>query len=164
MTYSEPQPFTINKPAKTDDDYLRSVCVHECAHAAACRKVGGYGLPEVWPNQDGIVENKPWAGHCAYPGVVRDRDLRLIGLAGSVAEMIFVEKMDEGDVIIDFYNGEVELSDTDAKMAAKFTERDVKKCVKLIIEMRQEILQEAELLFASAKAYYIDEDLEGVMK
>ena len=162
MTYSEPQPFEINKPAKTEDDYLHSVSVHECAHAAACRKVGGYARPEVWPNLDGNVENKPWAGHCAYSGVVRNRNLRFIGLAGSFAEMIFVEKMDEGDVIIDFYNGEVELSDTDAKMAAKFTERDVKKCVKLIMEMRQEILQEADFLFASAKAYY-DEDLEGIM-
>jgi hypothetical protein len=122
----------------SNDWLIVRTVVHEAGHAAVAR-VFGFAAT--------IVINRPGDGVCIFRGSDADRDIqtrRLIGLAGSVAAEIATYGGDSGSApIIRTLNWPSALSPSDAAMAGKFDDRDIKDCECLVRDLWAAIAAEA---------------------
>ena len=119
---------------------LRRTCIHEYAHEVVARHFGAPSYVTITANPHGSIEDKFYSGQCAICAKLATQQIRLVCLAGIIAEHIDSDRLADADDLADwFMGGKLTLSDTDAVGAGAYKLRDVKRCVSLVKELWPEI-------------------------
>lgn len=133
---------------------LRRICIHEFAHQEVARLLGVLGHVRIERNPNGGWHEKHFSGRFHFYCGLDQRQARLIGLAGKVAEQLDEDDFDAFEFVDDLDTGEIELSGTDAESAGDFDENDVDEAAALVIQA-WEAIEEAT---AFESANWMDED------
>lgn len=124
---------------------LRRACLHEFAHREVARLLGVNGHVRIDRNPHGGIEEFHFSGCFHLSHGADARSLRLIALAGCVAEHLDDDHHFEGWQLIEALDaGEVGLSATDANLAGDFDEQDVDESAGLVLQAWESIERAAE--------------------
>ena len=115
--------------------------MHEYAHWAVARSLGACGFVTIVreaPDSDGTAR---FGGRFQMHGELDDADWRLVALAGTIAECYDDDRTISATAIAArLARGEIDISGTDAKLAAGYDERDVARCLVLVQRVWPEII------------------------
>lgn len=127
---------------------LRTICIHEAAHAAVAREFGQTARWSVW--SDFSEPDMPrWFGRTKIFGDAPVRVDRIVALAGKVATELDETPYAFADEIHDAMRaGLIRLSKEDAEMAAGYRLKDVRLCVHHVRCLMPSILEDASRFLA----------------
>lgn len=122
---------------------LRTICIHEAAHAAVAREFGQSARWTVW--LDFSEPDSPrWLGRTKIFGDAPVGVDRIVALAGKVATELDETPYAFADDIHDaIRTGLIKLSKEDAEMAAGYRLKDVRLCVHHVLRLMPSILDDA---------------------
>lgn len=127
---------------------LRLVLHHENAHLHVARAAGLWGRVEIHHNPNGGAEEKHWTGQFQLFGQLEARQWRarrMIGLAGSVAELLLNDPQTDEYTLADYLEADpAALSDTDRSLAGDFTVQDVRRTLSIVRRLWPQISADVE--------------------
>lgn len=138
---------------------LRKVCLHEYAHAAVAKhfdpKIEGCWvvIEKLKPGAARQNVTRFYNGQFVHDPIKSQRERRLVGLAGIVAELLDDEPDIDPREILDRIDAEhVVLSDGDWEMIGKsLTWRHIWRCMDLVRELWPRITQDAQARAAALR-------------
>lgn len=112
---------------------LRRTLIHEYAHLYVAERHHVFGWVEIACNPGGGDAERHFLGRFRHAPIINARARRLIGLAGTIAELIDDDATVTSADVDDYIRSDVApLSASDAKLAGMYTARDVQASVQAV--------------------------------
>lgn len=124
---------------------LRHALRHEHAHRLIAQHFGVVGIVDITAHPEGGIEQGRYTGQFRYYNAPpTKRAQRLIGLAGTVANLLASEPDVTAWDLFDYLEYEPEFSPTDRALAGRYTVRDIEMVLQLLRQYGPALVEEVK--------------------